>query len=201
MSGKQIRRSLDLVLNPLGFEKKKSVWLRVVGSFIDVISIQSSNLDSKCTLNCGVYSDELHVELYGESPINRHPIDDADCVVRERAGFLLSGGKTDHWWPIQDESSPSLMATIANQFVLPFLNSNHSFEAMIATLEKQQTHKYTCFPNSYYLGLLYTRVGNSRDACALFYKLREKAIKLSGQNAPLKDMSDELIERYKCNLN
>ena len=73
------------------------------------------------------------------------------------------------------------------EFVVPFLEVNHSFETMIKTLEAQGANRFTNFPNSYFLALLYMRIGDKKSGCDLLYKLREKTVKLLGQNAPLSE--------------
>jgi Domain of unknown function (DUF4304) len=197
MNGKLIRSSLDAVLRPYGFERIKSVWVRDSGPYKDVVTIQSSHSEGTCTLNCGVYADELHKELWDRTVVKRPQLSDADCVVRSRAGLLKSDGKTDYWWPVSNPSSPAEMASAAIDFILPFLDDNHSFEAMIKTLEMQGVDKYTGFPDSYFLALLYLRVDSRVAGCSLLYKLRDKALKLSGDSKK----ANELMANYSCNAN
>jgi Domain of unknown function (DUF4304) len=201
MTVRHIKSSIDKFLKPLGFEKSGLSWIRPAEQFLEVITFQRTSFNDACTLNCGVYSEELCAELWEESVFRRAKITDALCVVRERLGSLASDGKTDQWWGISDPSSPEKMLAAVQKFMFPFFQQNSSFEAMIGTLEPLNRDKRTNFPDSYFLALLYFRTGQKNKGCSLLFKLRDKAIKLSGQDAPLNDKAGALLATYGCSLN
>jgi hypothetical protein len=92
-----LRRDFVPLVYAQGFEACGSVFRRVSGKRIDVVSLQGSRRDRKCCVNLGVHY--CFLPLSGR-PERVHPADYSslrghDCLIRER---LREPGDSDRWW-------------------------------------------------------------------------------------------------------
>jgi hypothetical protein len=202
MNGQKIRRAIDSAIKPLGFAHSKSIWTRTVNDLVDVISMQSSNLDSTFTLNVGVFNRELR-DILWDGRVKQ--IDEPVCVIGIRAGMLKFNNKKDHWWPLHDPATPDEIVACVKEYVLPFFDRHHSFEAMIEFLENRKVQKYTSFPAAYFLALLYFRTNRQNDGCLLLRQLEGNARKICTRYGKSYDSETELetrlLRRYGCMVN
>ena len=88
MSTKNIKSRLDERLKPIGFVRHKDVWNRKLGTFIDVIDIQTSKAGDTITINCGVLNSEVSKLFFG-APLASTSVDEPSCTVRARVGQLI----------------------------------------------------------------------------------------------------------------
>lgn len=202
MDGQKIRRAIDSAINPIGFSRSKSIWTRSVGDLIDVISMQSSNLDSMFTLNVGVFNRELR-DILWDGRVKR--IDESVCVIGTRAGMLKFNDKKDHWWPLHDPATPDEIVACVREFVLPFFDEHHSFEAMVEFLEIRKVQVHTIFPEAYFLAILYFEMNRRNEGCQLLRKLEDNAKKISVRYSKSYDTQShpitKLLRKYDCTRN
>jgi hypothetical protein len=193
-----IKKTLDVLLLAEGFHPNKSAWLRPKNNFIDVIDLQTSKFTNEFTLNTGIYKSDFHEEIYGSLPKS---IFAANCIIEKRAG-ALANNDLDYWWSFNSPDVGYEVQACVQNYVLPFLDAHHSLEAMIEFLEHKRAQKYTGFPQSYYLAILYCKANRKNDGCMLLRQLQAKAQKIlgksyNGESQPV----TRLLQKYGCLLN
>jgi Domain of unknown function (DUF4304) len=202
-SGQIIRETLDAAFGAEGFKRMKSVWTRPRDGFVDVIEFQTSKFASEFTLNVGIYKSDIYQELYCSLPKS---LSAASCIIEKRAG-ALANNDLDYWWPLHDPNTPREIVSCAKEHVVPFLDSHHSFNAMIDFLEHKKVQKYNHFPGSYYLALLYFKMNRRVDGCELLQKLQQAGIKVLGDSygsskpSVAESRLIRLLNEYGCTLN
>lgn len=132
VSRQNIVRALDEVLHPSGYVRRNATWNRRHEQRIDVIDLQRSRVTDTVTLNIGVLDVEVHRAVWQTELGN--VVDEPHCAVRVRVGFLI--GQTDRWWRVADAHTPTALATIVTDTVLPFLSRMSSRTEMIRFLEE-----------------------------------------------------------------
>ncbi|MFK4772288.1 DUF4304 domain-containing protein [Rhizobium sp. ZW T2_16] len=91
---------MHAVLGPKGFKRKGYSWYRTVTPFTQVINIQIASYRTHATVNLGVHERRIFQEATGNE--GRVFVDEAECIVRSRIGFLI--GNVDKWWEIPTRS-------------------------------------------------------------------------------------------------
>lgn len=165
-----ITQRIDAVLKPLQFKRKKLVWNRKSGSFVDVVDVQISKAGDMITINAGV----AHSDVYAKCWENVLPefVEEPYCIVRARIGELI--GDTDLWWKVDTNDVADDLAEKVITHVLPFLNQMHSVDAMERLLTNAQVVKQKYPPPIIYLAILKCEQGDTKAACALLDKLKEQ---------------------------
>jgi len=96
-----VRTGLGPALKNAGYRKTARTFRQTSGLSIKVTNLQASwtNLGSegRFTLNLGVYFPEA-ARLHGLFPVTDKPLE-SHCVVHQRIGFLMPGGR-DFWWEV-----------------------------------------------------------------------------------------------------
>jgi Domain of unknown function (DUF4304) len=190
MNVRQLSFAVSKALNPHGFVRDKSSWIRDRGECIDVVDLQKSKDGNAVTLNIGV----LHRAVYriawckDEKPIPLEP----NCTVRSRIGFLM--GPHDKWWEISNHSAPEDIAKAVEEFALPYLDRL----ADVAEMEKilvesgASNNKYP-LPAIYLAVLMWLR-GEHSGACQV---LRQLSGRVSGG---WRDNVDRVTRELNCSL-
>ena len=171
MSLNAIVARLDPLLKPIGFSRHGATWNRSVGSFIDVVNVQSSKSRDAITINAGVLHPGAFTKCWGQ--VLPQFIDEAQCTVRARVGQLIDG--KDLWWNLTATDTADDIADKVASPVLPYLEQMHSVNAMVQFLEDGQVVKMKYPPPIIYLAILKDEQGDSNVACALLSDLRNKS--------------------------
>jgi hypothetical protein len=172
MSAKPVITRIDELLKPLGFARQKAIWNRNVGSFIDVIDVQTSKAGDAITINAGVLRPDVHTKCWGTEPPAF--IEEPSCTVRARVGQLIDG--KDVWWRLSDRKTLDDVAAKITAYVLPFLDRMHSLDAMEQFLANAQVMKQKYPPPIIYLAILKCERGDRTGACALLADLHKRTV-------------------------
>lgn len=175
-------------LEPLGFVRHNKTWNRRLGSFIDVIQLDSGKFGDSVTLDVGV----VHPEAYQKCWQRDLPavLQATECTVRERVGALIDG--KDLWWQVSEEGVANAVVATLDPYVLPFLDSMHSAEAMEHYLVKTNVVKKYYPPPIIYLAVLMHKRGDTTAACKL---LRERG---DASSSAWKSRYVEIAEALGC---
>lgn len=93
--------SIDSVLKPRGFRRRKLTWNRRNDIGVDVISLQESKAGDSLTVNCGVLATGVYRLCWGKEP---PPFaDETACTVRCRLGEWTEG--REYWWNKSDQQA------------------------------------------------------------------------------------------------
>lgn len=146
---------IDIVLEQYQFRRIGASWDRVFGDFIDVIDLQVSKSLDMFTINMGVAEKSILDICWGLS--NYVVVDEPSCTVRARLGSLMFG--RDSWWSLSDASSIEEVLHGIENVGISFLETNHSINQMIKSLEDGSPGSHYP-PEAIYLALLYDRKGD-----------------------------------------
>lgn len=165
-------KQMDTVLRPLGFVRRRSIWNRRVGPFVDVIDSHTSNLSHVRSVNVGVFHPDVHAKAWNESgpafPDSQH------CIVCSDLGALIDGKVMS--WRGGEASGYGDIAWFVAQHAVPFLDRMHSFEALAEALSGHaHPRKYTYPLPALYLAILRSELGDTEGARALLEALEDKS--------------------------
>src|SRR5688572_11749554 len=132
-----MKREIDRVLSPLGFVRRNATWNRRSGRFVDVIDLQVSKSRDSVTMNAGVLHSDVHTKTWGSKPPAF--VDEPSSTVRTRVGQLVDG--RDLWWSAEDFPAGNELASLLATFIVPFVESMHSIEAMERHLTEAQVEE------------------------------------------------------------
>ena len=114
--GELLRRHLVPVVCAQGFEPSGSVFRRVQGDRIDIVSLQGSRSRRQCCVNLGVHYASLPP---AGRPGGVQPTDGRfrhhDCTHR---AILHEPGETDHWWSygVDDATAEESAANLVDTY-------------------------------------------------------------------------------------
>jgi hypothetical protein len=174
--------TIDAVLEPCGFERKKMTWSRRGGSTIDVVELQVNKTLDAMTINAGVLDPEVYALVWNK-PV-QPPFEQPACTVAVRIGALLDG--LDTWWPSNGAAAAAEVAEATRAVVVPFLERMRSREAMEQWLiDTRVLKKHYPLPIMH-LALLKHLTGRTQEACEILDALiagawGEKATALKAQ--------------------
>jgi hypothetical protein len=188
MNEKAVIAQLDVLLTPLGFMRKKSVWNRNVGDMVDVIDVQVSKAGDTITVNAGVLERDVHTKLWGERP----PlfVEEPWCTVRARAGALIDGH--DRWWQLNKANTAIDVSQAVGSHVLPFVNQMHTRQAMVEWLVAAEVVGKKYPPPILSLAILNHGLGKNAEACSLLIELRSRSV------GDWRTRSEEVARRLGC---
>lgn len=167
----ELTARLDGLLRPVGFFRRKQTWNRKLPPFVDVIDIQSDKFLENMTINAGVLHPEIHMKCW-HKPLP-DVIQEPDCIVRSRIGGLIDD--RDVWWNYDATDLIKSVTENVCKYVLPFLDSMHSLEAMEQFLTKEQVTKKRYPPPIIYLALLKHARGDRSGACDILTELADQS--------------------------
>lgn len=170
MTTKDIVASLDRVLKPLGFIRKKATWNRATGTFVDVLDIQVSKAGDTVTVNVGVLERNVYIKCWGWE--SSEFVEEPNCTVRARIGELIN--QKDKWWQVSDSAAVEDIVSHVVNFALPFFEKLHSLERMSEWLTRTNVVAQKYPPPVIYLAILQHRLGDQNGACALLGGLLAK---------------------------
>ena len=158
----KLKRSLQLLLQPLSFRQRNFTWNRVSGDFVDVVDVQWSSLDTQegysFTVNVGVVWPPAF-EVMWQKPLSVF-VDTASCTVRARIGQLIDG--KDVWWESSSLSDDEMLRDARDKlaaFGLPFIERMHSMPQMEEFLGRRERDlRYP--PEAIALSMIRKRLGH-----------------------------------------
>jgi len=161
--------------------RRKNIWNRKRGEYIDVIEIQESrwNDANSCnfTINVGVFSASIHEACWGK-PAPAF-VAGVDCLVRKRLPALQQTGTSrtlDEWWSLPDdvdELGTELRDLLAN-IAIPWLESFHSDRAIDRYFDAVNGEEANAPVNRLYRAILKWRIGDLSAAVNLLNSFRGK---------------------------
>lgn len=128
------------------FKKRRVLWNRTRGFFVDVIRVQEATYSTEqsqvFTVNIGVCMPSLN-DLIWDGPLKGFA-SEADCVIRHRLGDVMQGklygDSLDTWWTL---SAPGELEVAGEEIrealeikALPFLESFDSIESIVNHLDR-----------------------------------------------------------------
>lgn len=171
-SRSHVIQKVDVLLSPAGFVRTRTSWTRPAHRFTDVIDVQYATHASQFTINIGVLDPQLRRHFWtNESKI----LIAAEGVINCRIGHFWDE-KCDRWFATQETSASewSMIESVLNERVLPFLDKHHSPKELIQTLEDQRVIRNMAFPGLIYWSLLMKEVGESAKSLLILNELRGK---------------------------
>lgn len=171
MDRKTLIRSLDALILPMGFHRRKLTWNRRSDPFVDVMDLQFRDGGHSLTINAGILEKEAFRICWGvELP---DLIEEPFCTVRSRIGKLIDG--KDHWWILTEPGIDTELRNQVVKVVIPFFESMHSIGAISKHLENVNASQgYP--PESIYFAALQAKMGNLNAAEAIMRRLGDRPI-------------------------
>lgn len=169
MSSARAIQRLDGLLTPLGFNRRKQIWNRTSGPYVDVIDVQVSKAGDAMTVNAGVMHPLAYRTFWGKAPPGF--VDEPSCTVRSRIGQLVEG--KDIWWSASDDQVIEEIAAAVAEHVLGFLERMHSPAAMESFLEAAEVRKRKYPPPIIYFAILRDELGDQVGACTVLAELHQ----------------------------
>ena len=117
-------------------------------------------------------------------------VDAPECTVRARVGDLTDN--LDHWWSLAEPEIATVIVDKIASVLLPFVERNHSDEAIERTLAASGPVKYLRAPETVYLAILRNQRGDVAGACELLQRFHIKVL------GAWKPKAQELIEEFNC---
>lgn len=164
--------TLDRTLKPLGFVRRKTVWNRGVGQFVDVFDIQVSKDKDAVTFNVGVLEKDVYTECWGREVASF--VEEPYCTVRSRIGELID--KKDKWWSLSNIAVAEEINSCLIKHALPFFDQMHSLQAMNDLLVESNISSCKYPLPIIYLAIIKHHLGQFDDACALLEHQMERAL-------------------------
>lgn len=159
---------LHSYLKPLGFRRRRNVWNRSSGEFIDVVDVQPSKSLTHVWVNLGVIDPEIYRICWQEKTPGF--VVEPRCTVRERLGILADGHDT--FWELEDPDASAKVLSLMSTFGVPFLDRMHSREAQLFELGSRPLLP----PNVMYAAILMSKLGRRNDACQTLATYEAKGI-------------------------
>lgn len=170
MRADKVIREMDSTLKPLGFVRRKASWNRTVGSFVDVVDLQSSKSGDRVSVGVGVLAPKVFELCWGESP--KPFIGEPDCTVRTRLHDLASGNEL--WWVADDPGTPEEVSARVRSQGLPFIEEMHSLASMHRFLANAASSARPYPPPLIYHAILEAEQGDPSRACNSLRQLRSR---------------------------
>lgn len=161
MSRKTYAAALDAVLIPMGFKRGERSWSRTVGTVLEEIDLQKSQI-AGTTAN--LWSKDLATEELLRRAIPwRRPLDLLPSVWR--IGTLMNGN--DRWWK-NDPNGPAELAEAIRIHAPAFFEARRSLEDQARLFGRAEARwKPSGTARRIYLALTLHRMGQKDEACAV----------------------------------
>lgn len=160
MSRSSYGQSLHKVLQPLGFRRKGSDWIRVRGDMWECVNLQTSSV-AGVTANIEMKDLETERILQSipcEAPIFMSP-------VSRRIGQLIDG--YDKWWK-NDSLGPAELVEAVQAYALPWFEKVRSLGDQAAQWYGRGGDRPWRSPSNVVLAVTLYRMGELAEARALF---------------------------------
>lgn len=164
-----IARDVDQLLHPLGFKRQEGAWNRKRDGLIDVVSMQLSKTGRKMTVEAGVLHPVAWTKCW-EKPVPEF-VDAPECTIRARVADLTND--IDRWWSLDEPGAAADVVDKVASVLLPFIERNHTDEAIERTLAGSRPVKNLSAPETVYLAILQHQRGDTAGACLLLQRFRD----------------------------
>lgn len=172
-------REIEDYLRGEGFRRRKRVWNRSSGPYVDVITLQTSKSRDAITLNLGVADPRIYEQVWA-APLPAFA-DEAMCIVRTRLAALVDG--RDRWWSLSSPDFAVDVISMIRLYGMPFFERLHSDGALIDFLDQSAQAKYP--PEILYHALLLHREGRRDAACVVLKAFASRSGAWSGRAKPI----------------
>ncbi|THD63925.1 DUF4304 domain-containing protein [Phenylobacterium sp.] len=161
MSRRTYAAALNDVLAPMGFERGERSWSRTVGTVLEEIDLQKSQI-AGTTAN--LWSKDLATEeLLRQAIPWKRPLDLLPSVYR--IGTLMNG--SDRWWK-NDPNGPAELAEAIRVHAPAFFEGRRSLEDQARLFGRAEPRwKPSGTASRMYLALTLYRMGQKEEACAV----------------------------------
>jgi Domain of unknown function (DUF4304) len=183
-----IARDIDQLLQPLGFKRQEGTWNRQRGVLIDVVSMQLSKTGRRMTVEAGVLHPVAWTKCW-EKPVPDF-VDAPECTIRVRVADLTDD--VDRWWSLDDSGTAADIVDKIASLLLPFIEANHTDDAIERTLAASRAVKNLNAPETVYLAILQHERGDTAGACALLRRFRDKVL------GAWKPTAETLMHQLNC---
>jgi hypothetical protein len=172
MIARRLIDRVDAVLKPIGFARRKSIWNRRAGPFIDVIELQGSKPGDAITVSAGVVDIDVFRQCWATEPPAL--VDSASSTINVRVGQLIDG--KDLWWMVTQQDVAEDIRTKVTEFILPFLDRMRSPEAMEQFLNHAKVVNQDYPLPVITLALLKHKNGDQKGACEILTNLGKRTV-------------------------
>lgn len=186
---KELMLTVANIVEPLGFERRKTAWNRARTPYTDVLELQTSKTHDKVTFNAGVLRTDLYEKVW-KNPMPNF-VEEPSCTVRARIGNLLDGN--DKWWEIAETGTISDIQEKISLYVLPFFDRMHSDGAMADFLAESNAAKGSYPPPAMFLALLKAEHGDTTSACDVLQQISKRTV-----SSAWRDRVEELHREIGC---
>jgi len=167
-----VRTGLAPVLKKAGYRKTARTFRKSSESSTRVTNLQASwtnnGSEGRFTLNLGVYFPEA-ARIHGLLRVTDEPVE-SDCVVSQRIGFLMPGGR-DHWWEVTELTD---LDALAAQVAEAWERYGHAWLDEHTDIEKARA--FMLRRGMPFWGAIFSLVMSNRaDAAAYFDQARHEA--------------------------
>ncbi len=161
MSRTSYASALTHLLEPQGFVRHGSEWLRNRDDHLDSVHLQVSSY-SGVTSNIStkdLASERILLEAIPPgSPQSMY-------AVTYRIGYLMD--RTDHWWR-RDPNGPRELTEAVRIHALPFFDRMHSLEGQVQEFGRDSyNHKWRGSTHIFYVAIALYRLGARSEACQM----------------------------------
>jgi hypothetical protein len=157
-----VQSQLAKLLKPHGYIKSGRTFCRDAGDgVVQVANLQMRTfaenaprmaMVDRFTVNLGIFIPELRPE----TPTPNAPVQEYDCVLRARIGFLMDPPH-DHWWDLPGDVGEEMLRVMEERG-LPFLQRFATRDAIVAQwIEFSEAHSLSVSPRAVVGSLLAAR--------------------------------------------
>lgn len=175
-------KAIDGVLNPLGFQREKSIWTRIRDDMEEKLDLQKSWIDGSVTVN--VWAKDLETDRILKSI----PCNQTMGIIQfgVRIGKLIDGPNgLDRWWK-NNPNGPTELADLVRAFAVPWFDRVKTPEDQADKWYGRGTKYPWGSPNAPALAVTLYRLGALDEALAIF-------------EAPVpRTAIPSLVERCRC---
>lgn len=154
-------KALDRVLQPLGFTREGTDWVRLRGEIRDCVNLQQSWVDGSVTIN--LFAKNLETERILKSIACEEGL--GVRMSGQRIGELIDG--RDRWWK-NDPNGPAEVAEAVRVYGIPWFERVRSLEDEASKWYGRGTAGSWRKPNLTVLAVTLFRLGALEEALALF---------------------------------
>jgi uncharacterized protein DUF4304 len=183
-----IAREIDQLLRPLGFKRQEGAWNRKGDRLIDVVSMQLSKTGNRMTVEAGILHPVAYTKCW-EQPVPDF-VDAPECTIRARVADLTDD--IDRWWSLDEPGTAADIVDKIASVLLPFIERNHTDDAIERTLADSRPVKNLSAPETVYLAVLRHHRGDTEGACALLRQFGDKVL------GAWKPAAEKLMKQMSC---
>jgi hypothetical protein len=140
------------------------------------------------TVEAGVLHPVAYTKCW-EQPVPDF-VDTPECTIRTRVGPLTDG--IDRWWSLEEPGMTADVVDKIDSLLLPYVERNHSDEAIERTLAASRPVKNLMAPYTVYLAILLQERGDTAGACAVLRRFHRKVL------GDWKPAAEKMMQQLRC---